>query len=91
MAGRTQFSKGVATDNQLKGYRTTMWDMARIRIADILSAEWPKIDSQQLEYVGTAANPAGPAGPRNARIGDVFTSERSVALLLRWHINAPGT
>jgi hypothetical protein len=90
MAGRTKFSAGVTTDNQLKGYRTTMWDMARIRIADILSAEWPKIDNQQLKYVGPE-NPAGSAGSRNARIGDVFTSERSVALLLRWHINAPGT
>jgi hypothetical protein len=90
MAGRAQFAEGVVTNNELKGYRTTMWDMARIRIADILSAEWPKIDNQQLKYVGTE-NPAGSAGPRNARIGDVFTSERSVALLLRWHINAPGT
>jgi hypothetical protein len=91
MAGRMQFEAGVATNNELEGYRTTMWDMARIRIADILSAEWPKIDNQQqLEYVGPE-NPAGPAGRRNARIGDVFTSERSVALLLRWHINAPGT
>jgi hypothetical protein len=91
MAGRLRFTEnGASTNSLLAGYRLAMWDMARIRLRDILSAEWPKIEQQQLVYNGSA-NAAGPAGPRNARIGDVFTSELSAALLMRWHINVPGT
>ncbi len=91
MAGRLRFAEnGAETHSSFKWYRQAMWDVARIRLRDILSAEWPKVDGQQLTYTGPA-NAAGSAGPRNARIGDVFTSELGVALLMRWHINVPGT
>jgi hypothetical protein len=33
--------------------------------------------------------PLGPEAP-GVRIGDVFTSEKGVALILRWHVRAPG-
>lgn len=91
MAGRLRFAQnGASTNPILAGYRQAMWDMARIRLRDILSAEWPQIDGQQLTYIGSA-NAAGGAGPRNARAGDIFSSELSVALLMRWHINVPST
>jgi hypothetical protein len=61
------------------GWRQAMWDMARMRLRDILDAEWN--------------NPAITSGnfPLNAgtRVGDVFKSERTVALLYRWHIFDP--
>jgi hypothetical protein len=85
MAGRTQFADGTAapkTNSLLAGYRLAMWDMARIRLRNILTAEWPKINDKTLRYEPE---------DRNARIGDVFTSELATALLLRWHINVPGT
>jgi hypothetical protein len=73
MAGRT-----------IEGYRRRMWDMARIRLRDILSARWP-----------TAAHvpdvPADAGGTRRAMVGDVYTSERAMAMLLRWHVNMPAT
>jgi hypothetical protein len=93
MAGRTQFADGATapkTNSLLENYRLAMWDMARIRLRNILTAEWPKINGETLIYEGEE-NAAGPKGPRTARIGDVFTSELATALLLRWHINVPGT
>lgn len=93
MAGRTQFADGATapkTNSLLIAYRLAMWDMARIRLRNILTAEWPKIEGKTLIYEGEE-NQAGPKGPRTARIGDVFTSELATALLLRWHINVPAT
>lgn len=69
MAGRT-----------IEGYRRRMWDMARVRIRDILAVPWG---------AGVAEVGAGTPTARPARIGDVLTSERSVAMLLRWHIRFP--
>jgi peptidoglycan hydrolase-like protein with peptidoglycan-binding domain len=66
----------------IAAYRRRMWDMARLRIRSILTAPW---GANGL----TAPNPAG--GTRPATIGDVFTSERSVALLTRWHVWQPGS
>jgi len=99
MASRTQFTFGIAaplTHPDLAGYRQAQWDMARLRLRNLLSSEVPDItlpDSSQLSltYQGNA-NGAGPAtgpSPRRARIGDVFTSERAAAMLLRWHVNRP--
>jgi hypothetical protein len=51
-----------------------MWNMIRIRIRDIRN--------HQITFqVG--------ANPVNATIGEVFTSEKATALLLRWHIYRP--
>jgi hypothetical protein len=70
MAGRT-----------IDAFRQRMWDMARVRLRDILSTPWG---------AGVADIPTGRAQTRPATIGDVFTSERAVAMLLRWHIRGPG-
>ena len=63
----------------LEPLRRAMWVMARIRLRDILNAEW----QPQLLTRDDHGNPV------HATIGDIFTSERTVALLLRWHVNAP--
>ncbi|WP_344478185.1 hypothetical protein [Nonomuraea monospora] len=65
------------------GLRRAMWDMARIRVRDVGETPWD--------------GPAGPptwtvpdaGGPRPARIKDVITSERGMAIVHRWHIRAP--
>jgi hypothetical protein len=61
-------------------YRRGMWDYARLRLADILTAPWPNL---------TTADANGKQTP--ATVGHVFTSELAVALLLRWHVNVPGS
>lgn len=58
-------------------YRRRMWHMARIRLRDILSTPW-----------GTTGTNDIPGAP-NATIGDVYTSERAAAWLLRWHVRFP--
>ena len=72
------FYRFVMAGRTIDGYRRRMWDMARVRIRDIRDVEW-------------GGPPAvADAGARRARIEDVFTSERTTAILLRWHIRAPG-
>lgn len=68
---------GIAEED---GLRRAMWVLARQRIADVLGAPWD----------GPKATPTVPDLPdgektRRARISDVVTSERGVALLLAWH------
>jgi len=78
MAGRT-----------VDGYRRRMWHLARQRIRDILNTPW---DSPAAGTVATVAGvPTGVGNQtRPARIGDVFTSERAVGMLMRWHVLSPG-
>jgi hypothetical protein len=58
MAGRT-----------IPGYQRHMWDMARIRLRDLLDLPWQ------------AGN--------GTRVGEIFTSEKAIAMILRWHIRFP--
>lgn len=51
-----------------------MWDMVRYRVRDVLNIAI-RVQSGGLTL--------------NARLGDVFTSEKAVAILLRWHIFRP--
>ncbi|MCP3882970.1 MAG: hypothetical protein GY701_31920 [Sulfitobacter sp.] len=57
------------------GYRQRMWHMARVRLRDILAVPW----GTGVANVGTTP----------ATIGDVFTSERVTAMILRLHIRGP--
>lgn len=58
----------------LQDYKTAMWSMAKVRVADILKKE-------VTFHVG--------ATTVNSTLGKVFTSEKSVAILLRWHVFRP--
>ncbi|MGI8332709.1 hypothetical protein ACRYCC_22380 [Actinomadura scrupuli] len=62
-------------------YRRRMWDYARFRLRDLLATPWVPEMLTMDPQVGA---------PRRATVGDLFTSERAAALLLRWHVNAPG-
>ena len=68
------FARFSMTARTLPVFRRRMWYLTRLRLQDVLMVEWPGLQTQ-----GHAAT-----------IGDVFTSERAVGLLLRWHVNRPG-
>jgi hypothetical protein len=70
----------VMAGRTIQGYRERMWDMTRIRLRDILNVPW----GTGVAQVGTGTS------ARPAKIGDVFTSERAVAMILRFHIRFPG-
>jgi len=63
MAGRT-----------IRGFQRAMWDMARIRIRDILG--------RNVSTVVANINISD-------AIGNIFTSEKAVAILMRWHVYWP--
>jgi hypothetical protein len=75
MAGRT-----------IAAYRRAMWDLARIRLREILAVRWPAFDDPAgpFPYVG-----ANPEDGRPATLGETFRSEQTVAMLLRWHVKRP--
>jgi|GEM_PF-734735 len=77
------FYRFVMAGRTVEGFRRRMWHMARIRLRDIARTPWP-----------VAANvpdvPATGGGTQAATIGDVYASERAMAMLLRWHIRFPG-
>ncbi|GAA2216579.1 peptidoglycan-binding protein [Micromonospora olivasterospora] len=69
------------------GVRRGIWTFARQRLHDLLATDW---DSPDPAVAPTVADVPGADGnPRRARIGDVFTSERSVALLACWQQYRP--
>lgn len=72
------FYRFVMAGRTLDGFRRNMWDMARMRIRDLRATPWNR---------STGSNPF----PLQAgtTIGDVFRSERTVALLHRWHVYGP--
>jgi len=78
MAGRT-----------IPAWRAACWDFARLRIRDVCATKWGTVTR------GSKANPnAYPGIPdfpdgRPVTIGDVYTSDRAVALLHRWHVYTP--
>ena len=52
-----------------------MWDMPRMRLQDILE---------------TSLNVTQGTIHINATIGEIFTSEKAITVLVRWHIKSPG-
>jgi hypothetical protein len=63
----------------IEGFQRAMWSMVRIRIRDIRNTPW----GTGVANVGTGAS------ARPATIGDVITSERTMAIVLRWHVFRP--
>lgn len=80
------FSRLVHAGRTSDGYRGGMWDMARVRVRDILYTEMPNTTPGGNSVPGTSA---GSMTRTTSRIGDIFTSEMAVALLLRWHVKKP--
>lgn len=57
----------------IKDFRYAMWNMSRIRLKGVYNY---KIKITKLKGQETA-------------LGDIFTSEKAMALLLRWHVHKP--
>jgi len=58
--------------------RVFMWNIMRKRLSDVLNIEI----GGGIKKKGTAIN---------AKISDIFTSEKAIAIIFRWHVNSPGT
>jgi hypothetical protein len=76
------FYRFVMANRTIEPFFRLEWDMARMRIRDFLAVEWPSA-------LGVPPVPVPEGGTRPATIGDVYTSEKAVALLLRWHVRFP--
>jgi hypothetical protein len=61
-------------------FRRAMFDLTRVRANDVGSLLLPN---------GTAVPPGLPGLPANPRVVDVFSSELTLALIVRWHIKYP--
>ena len=57
-------------------FQQACYDFARFRVEDVMSVEW----QNPLKH-----------WPDDTTIGDVFTSEKAVAMLVRWHVLYPGS
>ncbi|MET9479621.1 hypothetical protein [Streptomyces sp. NPDC006638] len=61
-------------------FQRAMWDLARMRLRDIMSAAWnatgPKADNPYPMDAGVT-------------VGQVFRSEKTLALVYRWHVLGP--
>lgn len=75
------FYRFVMAGRTITGYQRRMWAMARIRLRDIRNTPWPGPNGPFVTLQG--------GGQRPATIGEVYTSERAMALLMRWHVRWP--
>ena len=73
----------------IQSFKQRMWDFARIRLRDILTVPWGVSADANNQITPDGRFTDGRGTERPIELGDVFTSERAVALLLRWHINRP--
>ncbi len=80
---------GRSTDQSYQNYRFRMWDMARIRIRDIMDTPWDDGTQTNIDVRLANFNDGTPNG-RRPTIGEVFLSEKAIAMLIRWHIRGPG-
>jgi len=68
------FYRWVMAGRCVAGVRSSMWDMVRLRLRDILAI--PVVARTRTQQIV-------------APLGAIFTSERAIAILLRWHIYRP--
>ena len=76
------FYRFVMAGRTIAGFQRRMWHLARARLRDLRRSAWG---------TGVTAIPTGAQGQtRPVTVGDVFTSERALGIILRWHIRFPG-
>lgn len=69
------------------GFRRAMWHMSRLRLRHILHTPWyAPAEPADVPLDGVLREGGG---TRPVLIGDVVTSERATALILRWHVRHP--
>lgn len=66
-------------------FQRSMWHMARVRLRDILKIPWPEKSGADFIPKITVEGVTRPA-----TIGEVYRSELATAIILRWHVWAPG-
>ncbi len=64
----------------IDGYKKAAYDLARIRLRDIINTPWGK-DVPRVNK--------GTAQEQDAKVGDIITSECGLAIILRWHVFRP--
>lgn len=69
-----------------KYFRYAMWDFTRFRLRDILETELALTTIEKDTKTNTVKKSTG----EKIKIGKYVTSEKGVAMLLRWHIWRPG-
>ncbi|GAA2463491.1 peptidoglycan-binding domain-containing protein [Streptomyces macrosporus] len=74
------FHRFVMAGRTSAPFQRAMWDMARMRLRDVLSTPW--------NAPGAAADNPAPMDP-GVTVGDVFRSEKTIALVHRWHVFSP--
>ncbi len=68
------FYRFVMASRTSVDFQEACWDFARLRLEDILTTEWD----------------GGPdSWDDGTTIGDVFTSQKAQAMILRWHVYSP--
>ncbi|MEW6497330.1 MAG: hypothetical protein AB1589_33225, partial [Cyanobacteriota bacterium] len=70
------FYRFIMAARTLKGYRSAMWDMARIRLRELLETPWRKETIPNL-------------GNRRALLRDVYTSQQAIAIVFLWYQRFP--
>ncbi|MEM7130404.1 MAG: peptidoglycan-binding protein [Chloroflexota bacterium] len=75
------FYRFIMAGRTVSGYQRRMWHMARMRIRDIRNTQFPANVVPDV--------PQADGSSRRATIGDVYTSERAIGIILRWHVRVP--
>jgi hypothetical protein len=73
------FHRFMMSARTSKAFQKAIWDYARIRLRELLQTPW---DGRTVVDRDTGFT-------RLLQIGDIYTSERSVALILRWFVRFP--
>jgi hypothetical protein len=76
------FFRYAMAGRMVEGMRRAMWNMARLRIQDMMTAG---VRIQTTQTIGSQTTPVN----LDLRLGQLVTSERGVAILLRWHVWRP--
>jgi len=75
----------LALRNLTTPFAETMWALCRIRLIDVLSKNWTNAGTGAILNTNDGSAIAG------LTFYNIFRSTRSIALILRWHTNSPGT
>ncbi|MFF8883888.1 peptidoglycan-binding protein [Streptomyces flaveolus] len=71
-------------------FRRAMWDLGRQRLFDVLRLRWPDRGAAPAQGNFELDDVGAGAGARRPLVSEVFTSEKAIAMILRWHVNRPG-
>lgn len=69
-------------------FRTVQWKLAVQRVRDLLSRPFATDTAQDAPLILQDSTDHSEA--RVARFGEVFSSEKAIAVLMRYHVNRPG-